>query len=107
MPPPQVDEKGVSSLLLVYEHPKLYTDVAGREQTFVNRTIQYNPRTSGKGFYKALKGKNARIRNPIEQTRILCQIRIAEVFAARQRAADAEVAASRAGAVDVDGTLPE
>lgn len=85
MPAPVVNEKGVSSLLLVYEHPKLWTDRKGEEHTFVNRTVQYNPRTSGKGLYKALKGKNARVKQSIEQTRILCQIRIAEVLAARQK----------------------
>ena len=94
MPPPVVNEKGVSSLLLVYEHPKLWTDPKGDEHTFVNRTVQYNPRTSGKGFYKALKGKNARIRNPIPQTRILCQVRIAEVLGARQRAEAEKLAAA-------------
>jgi hypothetical protein len=105
MPPPVVNEKGVSSMLLVYEHPKTWTDRAGNEQTFINRTVQYNPRTSGKGLYKALKGKNARIRDSIERTRIVCQVRVAEVLAARQRAADAEMAKAQSGAVDVASPL--
>ena len=93
MPAPVVNEKGVSSLLLVYEHPQVYTDRHGVEQTFVNRTVQYNPRTSGKGLYKALKKKKAKVKQGIEQTRILCQIRIAEVLAARQQR-DAALAAT-------------
>ena len=45
--------KGVSSLLLVYEHPKTWTDQKGNEHTFVNRTIQYNPRHLEKASTKS------------------------------------------------------
>ena len=83
MPDPVVNEKGVSSLLLVYEHPKLWKDGLGNEHTFTNRTLQYNPRTSGKGFYKVLKKQRARIKGSIPYCRYMCQKRIIELLAAR------------------------
>ena len=85
MPDPVVNEKGVSSLLLVYEHPKTYTDRVGDVRTFINRTLQYNPRTSGKGFYKVLKKKRARIKGSIPYVRYMCQRRIIELLAARSQ----------------------
>jgi hypothetical protein len=88
MPNPAVNEKGVSSLLLVYEYPKTYTDRVGDERTFTNRTLQYNPRTSGKGFYKVLKKKRARITGSISHCRLMCQTRIIELLTARSRGAD-------------------
>lgn len=85
MPDPVVNEKGVSSLLLVYEHPRTYTDRVGDVRTFINRTLQYNPRTSGKGFYKVLKKKRARIKGSIPYVRYMCQRRIIELLAARSQ----------------------
>ncbi len=86
MPDPVVDERGVSSLLLVYEHPKTWVDREGKERVFVNRTIQYNPRTSGKGFYKVLKRKRARVRGSIPFVRHMCQARIAELLLVKKAA---------------------
>lgn len=84
MPDPKIHPvTGIPSTLLVYDHPKTYTDKDGHEQTFHNRTIQYNPRTSGKGFYKALKGGRANIRGSIAFTRYMCQQRIVQLLAAR------------------------
>jgi len=90
MPDPKIHpETGIPSTLLVYNHSKIYTDKYGNEHTFTNRTIQYNPRTSGKGFYKALKGKNANIRGSISFARYMCQQRIIQLLAARSGGAGA------------------
>jgi hypothetical protein len=85
MPAPVVNEKGISSLLLVYPHRKVFKDPEGVEHEFFNHTIQYNPRTSGKGFYKALKGKRARVQGKLPFVRYMCQRRIIEVLSARQQ----------------------
>jgi hypothetical protein len=98
MPEPKINEKGIPSTLLIYDHPKIWKDRQGNEHTFVNRTLQYNPRTSGKGFYKALKGKRARIAGSIPYVRYMCQRRIIEVLSARQQ---------RDAAVDAVQGLPE
>jgi|SRR5882672_1751276 len=92
MPDQVISPQGIPSTLLVYNHPRKWKDQLGNEHTFVNRTIQYNPRTSGKGFYKALKGKNANIRGSIAFVRYMCQKRIIELLAARNnRVAPADV----------------
>jgi hypothetical protein len=83
MPDPMINEAGIPSTLLVFNHPKVWKDAEGVEHTFTNRTIQYNPRTSGKGFYKALKGGNANIRGTIPYVRFMCQQRIVRLLAAR------------------------
>jgi hypothetical protein len=97
MPDPVVNEKGVSSLLLVYEHPRTYTDRVGDVRTFINRTLQYNPRTSGKGFYKVLKKKRARIKGSIPYVRYMCQRRIIELLAARSQGNSGAPADSQPG----------
>lgn len=105
MPEPKVNEKGVSSLLLVYEHPRSWTDQYGRKSTFVNRTLQYNPRTSGKGFYKVLKKQRARIKGTIPYARYMCQRRIIELLTVRSQGATGATAAiqqpGHAGPVEV------
>lgn len=83
MPAPVVNKEGVPSTLLVYNHPKIWKDRDGNEHTFVNRTVQYNPRTSGKGFYKALKGAGANIKGTLPYVRFMCQQRIIQCLAAK------------------------
>lgn len=83
MPDIMVNSKGIPSTLLVYEHKKVFKDAEGNERDFTNITIQYNPRTSGKGFYRVLKKKRARIKGSIEQCRTICAIRCTELLAAR------------------------
>lgn len=97
MPDPVVNSKGVSSLLLVYEYPKTYTDRVGDVRTFTNRTLQYNPRTSGKGFYKVLKKKRARISGTIPYVRFMCQKRIIELLAARSQGTHSAAPGGNAG----------
>lgn len=99
MPDPVVNEKGVSSLLLVYEYPRTAKRRDGSFQQVVRRTIQYNPRTSGKGFYKALKGKRARVRGTVPFVRYMCQQRIIQMLTAKR-----EGAARAAAEVETHGT---
>lgn len=83
MPNPVINKEGIPSTLLVYNHPRSWVDKDGQTQVFTNRTIQYNPRTSGKGFYKALKGAKANIKGSIPYVRFMCQQRIIQILAAK------------------------
>lgn len=109
MPDPKIHpETGIPSTLLVYNHPKVWKDMHGTEHTFTNRTIQYNPRTSGKGFYKALKGKRANIRGSLSFVRYMCQQRIIEMLGQRGRGnppADPAPAGGSAVPGHLDGPL--
>lgn len=89
MPDPVVNSDGVSSLLLIYHRRKFSNGDPA------SQTIQYNPRTSGKGFYRVLKKKRATLRGSIAWTRFMCQRRIVELLGAR-RARDSAVSAGAA-----------
>jgi hypothetical protein len=85
MPAPTVDKEGVSSQLLVYRYRKLTPkDHNGNQREFSVATIQYNPRTSGKGFYRVLKKRRARIKGSIANCRIQCGARIVELLTAKR-----------------------
>jgi len=100
MPTPKINKEGIPSTLLVYNHPKTWKDIHGNEHAFTNRTIQYNPRTSGKGFYRALKGGKANIKGTVPYVRFMCQQRIIQVLAAKH-AGEAGAAAGAAGGLPV------
>ncbi|MGO8974862.1 MAG: hypothetical protein ACLQNV_15225 [Steroidobacteraceae bacterium] len=87
MPDIMVNEKGIPSTVLVYDHPKIFKDKEGNEHTIVRRTIQYNPRTSGKGYYRALKAAKIRIRGNLPFVRQTCQFRAIKALTEKQQRA--------------------
>lgn len=105
MPDVMVNHEGIPSTLLIYKHPKVFKDAQGEEHTFTNITIQYNPRTSGKGFYRVLKKKRARIKGSIGNARAICGTRVIELLSARrQRDADRAAGAGPEPAHEPTGT---
>lgn len=89
MPDAMINTQGVPSTLLVYNHKKVFTDAEGVEHEYVNRTIQYNPRTCGKGYYRALKSAGVRLRGSIPRVRQTCQFKaIQRLTEKQQRAGD-------------------
>src|ERR1017187_98531 len=87
MPDIMVNEKGIPSTVLVYDHPKVFKDALGNEHTFIRRTVQYNPRTSGKGYYRALKATKIKIRGNLPLVRQTCQFRIIRTLTEKQQRA--------------------
>jgi hypothetical protein len=106
MPDIMINKEGIPSTLLVYNHKKIFVDAKGDEHEYINRTIQYNPRTCGKGYYRALKSSGLRLRGSIARVRQTCQFKAIERLTAKQQRAgdsarpDAEsLAISAAGVV--------
>ncbi len=87
MPDIMVNKEGIPSTVLVYNHRKVFKDANGDEHEYVNRTIQYNPRTSGKGYYRALKSADVRLRGSIARVRQTCQFKAIERLTAKQQRA--------------------
>lgn len=113
MPDIMVNKEGIPSTVLVYNHRKVFKDANGDEHEYVNRTIQYNPRTSGKGYYRALKSADVRLRGSIARVRQTCQFKAIERLTAKQQRAgdrarpDAEsLAISAAGMVVPSAPAP-
>jgi hypothetical protein len=94
MPDIMVNSQGVPSTVLVYDHKKIYTDKFGKEHEIIRRTVQYNPRTSGKGYYRALKAAGVKLRGSVPKVRQVCQFRAIKALTEKQQ---------RAGAVAVPG----
>src|SRR5208282_6798891 len=112
MPDPMINKEGIPSTLLVYNHPKTFKDRSGNEHTFVNRTIQYNPRTSGKGYYRALKAAGLKLRGTLPRVRQTCQYRAIRALTEKQQRAgdsarpDAEALAMAAAGMVQQGAPP-
>lgn len=103
-------ESGIPSTLLVYNHRKVWTDKDGVEHDFVNRTIQYNPRTSGKGFYRAIKKAKIKLRGDIVRVRGQCQFRAVQMYTQRAEAesrARSELESQSAGALKLGEGSPD
>jgi hypothetical protein len=112
MPDIMVNKQGIPSTLLVYDHKKIVTDRNGKEHEIVKRTIQYNPRTSGKGYYRALKAANIRLRGNLPLIRQTCQFRAIKALTEKQQRAgdiarsDAEALAVAAAGMGQQGPPP-
>jgi hypothetical protein len=100
MPDIMVNEKGIPSTVLVYDHRKTITDAKGVEHEIIRRTVQYNPRTSGKGYYRALKAAHVRLRGNLATVRQICQFRVVKALTEKQQRAG-DVAQSNAEALAV------
>jgi len=93
----------------VYNHRKVFKDAEGVEHEYFNRTLQYNPRTCGKGYYRALKASGLRLRGSVARTRQVCQFKAIERLTAKQQRAgdrarpDAESLAMAAAGVGFPG----
>jgi hypothetical protein len=87
MPDPMINKDGIPSTLLVYNHRKIFMDDKGVEHEYFNRTIQYNPRTCGKGYYRALKSSGLRVRGSVARARQICQFKAIERLTAKQQRA--------------------
>jgi hypothetical protein len=105
MPDIMVNAQGIPSTVLVYDHRKIVTDRAGKEHEIIRRTIQYNPRTSGKGYYRALKAARIRLRGNLPFVRQACQFKAIKALTEKQQRAgdrarpDAEALAVAAAGV--------
>jgi hypothetical protein len=113
MPDIMVNEKGIPSTVLVYDHKKVFTDKEGIEHEYVRRTVQYNPRTSGKGYYRALKAARIKLRGNLPLVRQTCQFRAIKALTEKQQRAgdrarpDAEaLAVGAAGMVEPSAPSP-
>ena len=112
MPDIMVNEKGIPSTVLVYDHKKIVIDKEGKEHEIVRRTVQYNPRTSGKGYYRALKAAKIRLRGNLPLIRQTCQFRAIKALTEKQQRAgdrarpDAEALAVAAAGVVQPGAPP-
>jgi hypothetical protein len=110
MPDIIVNNCGIPSTVLVYEHRKVFTDKEGVDHEFFRRTVQYNPRTSGKGYYRALKAANIKLRGTLPLVRQTCQFRAIKALTEKQQRAgdrarpDAEALAVAASGVVQPGT---
>jgi hypothetical protein len=87
MPDIMVNEKGIPSTVLVYDHRKIVIDKEGKEHEIIRRTVQYNPRTSGKGYYRALKAAKIRLRGSVALVRQTCQFRAIKALTEKQQRA--------------------
>lgn len=112
MPDIMVNEKGIPSTVLVYDHKKIVVDAKGNEHEIIRRTVQYNPRTSGKGYYRALKAANIRLRGGLPFVRQTCQFRAIKALTEKQQRAgdrarsDAEALAVAAAGMGGQGPAP-
>ena len=87
MPDIMVNEQGIPSTVLVYDHKKIVKDREGKEHEIIRRTVQYNPRTSGKGYYRALKAAKIRLRGTVPFVRQACQFRAIKALTEKQQRA--------------------
>ncbi len=112
MPDIMMNKEGIPSTLLVYNHRKVFKDAKGVEHEYVNRTIQYNPRTCGKGLYRALKSSGLRLRGSVARTRQACQFKAIQRLTEKQQRAgdrarpDAESLAVAAAGMGIPGPTP-
>jgi hypothetical protein len=112
MPDIMVNERGIPSTVLVYDHKKIFTDAKGVEHEFLRRTVQYNPRTSGKGYYRALKAAKIKLRGTLPLVRQTCQFRAIRALTEKQQRAgdsarpDAEALAVAAAGMGQPGNPP-
>lgn len=112
MPDIVVNGQGIPSTVLVYDHKKILKDREGNEHEIIRRTVQYNPRTSGKGYYRALKAADIRVRGNLPLVRQTCQFRAIKALTEKQQRAgavarpDAEALAVAAAGVGQPSQAP-
>jgi hypothetical protein len=110
MPDIMVNSQGVPSTVLVYDHKKIFTDKFDKEHEIIRRTVQYNPRTSGKGYYRALKAAGVKLRGSVPKVRQVCQFRAIKALTEKQQRAgavalpEAELLAQQASGLEAPAT---